>query len=77
MYLSAPFLLLSSLCLAVSLLGGPVWCVTTADNPGIRTVFTKKGLDYCKLLHVLEPAATSYYGTCVFSHTTASNLFKF
>ena len=48
MYQSAPFLLLSSLCLAVSLLGGPVWCVTTADNPGIRTVFTAKAVEYCK-----------------------------
>ena len=49
MYQSAGFLL-SSLCLSVSLLGGPVWGVTTADNPGIRTVFTTKGLDYCKAI---------------------------
>ena len=47
MYQSAGFLLVS-LCLSVSLLGGPVWSVTTADNPGIRTVFTTKGVDYCK-----------------------------
>ena len=75
MYQSASFLLLSSLCLAVSLLGGPVWCVTTADNPGIRTVFTKKGLDYCKLLETTISIAI--YGTCVYNHTTASSLFKF
>ena len=71
MYQSASFLLLSSLCLAVSLLGGPVWCVTIADNPGIRTVFTNKGLDYCKLLE----ATIAIYATCVY--TIASSLFEF
>ena len=25
-----------------------MWCVTTADNPGIRTIFTTKGVDYCE-----------------------------
>ena len=33
--------------LSLSLLAPGVVCVTTADNPGVRTVFTTKGVDYC------------------------------
>ena len=60
MYHSAGFLL-SSVCLSVSLLGEPVWGVTTADNPGIRTVFTTKAVEYCKANQVHDCMYTQEY----------------